>query len=178
VQLRRAGLDGRVDVGHGGQLFIVDLHRFRGVARQILGLGDHDRHRLSREAHRFRRHRRPRAHFHRRAVLGGDGPAADQVADLVFDKLLAVQHREHAGHLQRLGGVDTLDLRMGMRAADEMRESRAHEFDVVDIATFAGDETLVFLAHNAGANAFDTHVPFSLPELDGRHFPRSAAADF
>ena len=59
---------------------------------------------------------------------------------------------------------------MGVRAADEMGESRPHKLDVIDIAALAADETPVFLAHDAGANALDTHVLFSLPGLVGRHF--------
>ena len=38
------------------------------------------------------------------------------------------------------------------------------QLDVVDVAAVAGDETLVFLAHHAGANAFNTHGISSLSE--------------
>src|SRR5665213_2706728 len=51
---------------------------------------------------------------------------------------------------------------MGVRAADEMGMGHALQFDVVDVAALAGDETAVFLAHDACANAFNAHV-LSLP---------------
>src|SRR5207237_4851524 len=84
-------------------------------------------------------------------------PAADEVADLVVDDLLSRQHRDHARHLQRGGGIDSLHLGMRVRAADEMGMGHALQFDVVDVAALAGNETLVFLAHDARANAFNTH---------------------
>jgi hypothetical protein len=37
--------------------------------------------------------------------------------------------------------------------------------DIVDVAALAGDETLVFLARDAGANTFYTHILSSLPEF-------------
>ena len=102
VQLRRARLDRGANVRNGGQFLVIDDHGLGRVLGLVLGLGDHDRDRLADEAHGFRRHRRPCAHLHAGAVLGGDGPAADQVADLVIDDLLAGQHADHARHLHRL----------------------------------------------------------------------------
>ncbi|MGY3471566.1 hypothetical protein ACVW0I_008437 [Bradyrhizobium sp. LM6.11] len=165
MQLRRAGLDRCVDVGDRGQLFVVHDHGFGRVAREVFALGDHDCDGLADEAHRLRRHRRPCAHLHRAAVLGGDGPAADQVPDLVVDDLLSREHRDHARHLQGGGGIDPLHLGMRVRAADEMGVGHALQFDVVDVAALAGNETLVFLAHDARANAFNTHVWSSRPEF-------------
>jgi hypothetical protein len=49
-----------------------------------------------------------------------------------------------------------------MRAAHERGISHAMQADVVYIAAFAGDETLVFLARNACANTFYTHILSSL----------------
>src|SRR3954451_17277497 len=46
---------------------------------------------------------------------------------------------------------------MRMRAADEMGVSHAQKLYVVDVTALAGDETAVFLAHNAGANTFNAH---------------------
>src|SRR3954465_15973587 len=54
---------------------------------------------------------------------------------------------------------------MGVRAADEMRVGQAHQLDFVDVTALAGNETAVFLAHNACANAFNAHVLSSQPEL-------------
>src|ERR1700723_3852202 len=46
-----------------------------------------------------------------------------------------------------------------------MGVGHAQHLDVVDVAAFAGDETSVFLAHDACANAFNAHVLVSLPEF-------------
>src|SRR6476660_9823511 len=46
---------------------------------------------------------------------------------------------------------------MRVRASDEMSMGHADKLDVVDVTAFAGDETLVFLAQHACANALDTH---------------------
>jgi hypothetical protein len=64
----------------------------------------------------------------------------------------------HAGHLHRRGRIDALDLGMRVRAADEMCVGQTHQLDVVDVTTLAGNETSVFLAHNACADAFNAHV--------------------
>ena len=68
--------------------------------------------------------RRMGAHLHRRAVLGMDHPAADQIADLVLGELRAGEHADDAGHRLGLGDVDRLDLGMGVRAS--ARRPRAH----------------------------------------------------
>ena len=53
--------------------------------------------------------------------------------------------------------IDALYLGVGVRAADEMGMGHALKLDVVDVAALAGDETPVFLAHHACANAFNAH---------------------
>jgi hypothetical protein len=45
-----------------------------------------------------------------------------------------------------------------MRAADELGKGHAHQLDIVDVLAFTRNETSVFLAHDACANAFNTHV--------------------
>ena len=178
MQLRRARLNRIAHVGDGGQFLVVDATASAASRAWLLRLGDHDRDRLADEAHGLRRHRRPRAHLHRRAVLGMDHPAADQIADLVLDQFLAGQHTDHAGHLERRRGVDRHHLGMGVRAADERGIGHAVQADVVDITALAGDEALVFLAQRAGANAFDTHDLFSLSECFARRFHRSRRLEF
>src|SRR6476660_3878519 len=46
---------------------------------------------------------------------------------------------------------------MRVRASDEMSVGHADKLDVVDVTAFTGDETLIFLAQHACANALDTH---------------------
>ena len=88
-----------------------------------------------------------------------DHPAADQIADLVIDELLAGQHVNNTRH--GLGGVDidAFDFRVGVRAADERRVGHAMEADVVGVFALARDETLVFLARDPCADTFNTHNP-------------------
>src|SRR3954470_2511125 len=67
---------------------------------------------------------------------------------------------------------------MRVRAADEMCMRQGHDLDVVDVAAFAGNETAVFLAHNACANAFNAHVLSSQPELLFPPFPSKRGVEF
>jgi len=157
VKLRRARLDSGANIGRGRKLLIIDDHGVGRIARLVLGLGNHHRDRLPDEAHRFRRHRRPCAHLHRRAVLGCNCPAANQIADLVIDDLLSREHADHAGHFHGRRGIDALHLGMSVRTAHEVGMGHAQQLDVVDVAASACDETPIFLAHHAGANAFNTH---------------------
>ena len=165
VKLRRAVRHRVAHIDHRRQFLIVDDDGFGGIAGLVARFGDHDRDGLADKAHGLRRHRRPRAHLHRRAVLGMDHPAADQVADLVIDDLPAGQHADHARHLHRFGAVDALHPGMGMRAADERGIGHAMQADVIHIAALAGDETLVFLANDPCADAFDSHDVISLSRL-------------
>ena len=175
MKLRRARLDRGADVGGNGQFLIFDDDGFRRVSRLVLGLGNHHRDRLSGKAHDLRRHRRPCPHLHAGAVLGGDGPAADQIADLVVDDLLSGQHPDHAGHVLGSRDVDAFDFGVRVRAADEMRVGQAHNLDVVDVTAAARDETPVFLAHHAGANALNTHDISPSRSFCFRDFQRNSA---
>ncbi len=67
---------------------------------------------------------------------------------------------------------------MRMRAADEMCVGHAHQLDIVDVTALAGNETAVFLAHNACANAFNAHVLSSRPELLFPPFPSKRGLEF
>ena len=103
MQLRRTRRYRGTNVGGRREFFVIDDDRLGGVLRLILGLGGNHCDSLSDEAHRFRGHCRPCAHFHRCAVLGVDSPAADQVADLVVHDLLTRQHCDDARHFQGCG---------------------------------------------------------------------------
>ena len=144
VDRRRALRLGRI--GHRRQHLVVDLDLLGGVLGLRQRLGHHHRDRIADIAGLARRDRRMRRHLHRRAVLGMDHPAADQIADLVGRKLGAGQHRDHAGHSSRRGDVDLLDPGVRMRRAHEHRAGLARPADVVGVLALAGDEAEVFLA--------------------------------
>src|SRR6478609_9325784 len=67
---------------------------------------------------------------------------------------------------------------MCVRAADEMGVGHALKLDVVDVTALAGNETAVFLAHNACANAFNAHVLSSRPELLFPAIPSNRGVEF
>jgi hypothetical protein len=45
-----------------------------------------------------------------------------------------------------------------MGTSDEMYVGQTHQLDIVDVTALASNETAVFLAHDACANAFNAHV--------------------
>ena len=162
VDLRaRFGL-GRV--GHRRQHLVVDLDLFGGIARLRERLGDHHRDRLADMVGRVGGQRRMRRHLHRRAVLGMDHPAADQVADLVVGELGAGEHGNHARHFLGFAGVDALDLGTRMRRAHEHGAGLARPAQIVGILAFSREKTLIFLAAHRRADAGRAHSGL-LPKL-------------
>ena len=65
---------------------------------------------------------------------------------VVLGQGLAGDHRQHSGDLQRLVGVDGLDLRVRERAAHDVHVQHAGELDVVDVVAPAADEARILLA--------------------------------
>ena len=157
VDLRRTRFQGIDSAGDSRQDVVIDLDRLGGVTRLGLGVGDNDRHRIADIAHLLVRQRAPVAHIHRRTVLGVDHPAANQRTDPIRRHFGAGQNTDHARHLLRLGGIDALDHGVSMRRTDECRMFHARDGHVVRIAALASDESLVFLARHAGADAFHSH---------------------
>ena len=104
-------------------------------------------------AHDVVRQHRVRRRLVRLAVLVLDHPAADQAADLGVGDVLAGEDLDDARH--RLGGrdVDALDPGMGVRRAHEVGMRGPRERQVVDVAAGAGQEALVFLPLDPGANS-------------------------
>ena len=88
-------------IGNSGQHLIIDLDVLGRVLGLVERLGDHHGDRVAHMVRLVGRDRRMRRHLHRRAVLRGDGPAANQVADLVVGQFLAGQDRDHARHALR-----------------------------------------------------------------------------
>ena len=106
-------------IGDGRKRLILDRDFLRRVFRLRQRLRDDKRHRIADITDLARRDRRMRRHLHRRAVLGMDHPAADEIADLVGGQLLAGQHRDHARHFFGRLDVDLLDPRMRVRRTQE-----------------------------------------------------------
>ena len=160
VNLRRALFLRRGGIGDRGQHRVIDLDLLGGVARLRQGLGDHHRDRIADMAGLAAGERRMRRHLHRRAVLGMDHPAADEIADLVGGKLGAGEHRQHARHAGGRLGVDRFDRGVGVRRADEIGKGLARPVDVVGVMALAGDEAVIFLAAHRGADPGCAHGGF------------------
>ena len=163
------GADRLGGVDHRRQLLIIDRDRLGRVARLRQRLRHNNGDMVADIAHLTLRQRRMRAGAHRRAVLVVDHPAADQTADLVGGEIVSGEDAEHARHAGSGFRVDRLDLRMRMRRAQEIGMGLARPVDVVGIAALAGDETVIFLAADCGADSGGGHgVPSSHGTSGGR----------
>ncbi len=146
---------GRID--HGGQHLVVDLDLLGGIACLRQSFADHHRHRVADMVHRAGGERRMRRHLHRRAVLGVDHPAADQIADLVVGEIGAGEHRNHAGQFPGRSGIDALDFRAGVRRTHEHGAGLARPHHVIGILSLAGNKAEVFLAAHRRADPGRAH---------------------
>jgi len=146
---------GRVD--HRRQHVVVHLDQLGGVARLLLGLGNHDRDMVAHVAHLALREHRMRRLLHRLAVDVGDQPSAGQPAELGGGRILAGVHGEHARRLLRLVGLHRLDRRVRVRRAHERGIRLVRQRHVVGVLTRAGEKTVVLFALNPRADERCTH---------------------
>ena len=154
VEPRRVCFDRRRRVDHGRQRLIVDDHFLGGILRRRDRLGDDEGDRGADVANAIGRQHVMRRDRHRRAVAVGQhdvgrragGGEMRDALEPVGERVLAGQHREHAGHGARRGDVDRTDQRMGMRRAHRGAVGLARQIDVVAVIAAAGDEARVFLA--------------------------------
>ena len=187
VDLRRAGLLRRRRIGDRGQHRVIDFDFLRGVARLRQRLSEHHRDRIADMAGLAVGERRMRRHFHRRAVLGMDHPAADQIADLVVGEVGAGEHRDHARHRGRRFGVDGFYRGMRVRGANEISVGLARAGDVVGVVALTRDEALIFFPAHRGADPGSAHgialrqlTPWKgnrSPAISSSALPYSAAFD-
>ncbi len=70
-----------------------------------------------------------------------------------FRQLREAQHGDDAGQREGRGGVDPIDPRMRVRAADDAGVQGPRVRDVVEVTAPAGEESPVFLALHAGPDA-------------------------
>jgi hypothetical protein len=118
-QKRPARLDGLVGSDYRRQFPVVDLDELsRGFGFSARFGHDH-RHGVADMAHLALGEKRAHRLGHRRAVLGGDEPAARQAAQFQIGRLQigAGEDRRDTRRRLGLGRVDAGDLGMGMRAA-------------------------------------------------------------
>src|SRR5262249_30322226 len=97
-------------------------------------------------------------HLHRRAILGMDHPAADQIAELVGGEIGAREYCEHARHRLRCLSVDAFDACMRVGRAHEAGMGLSGTTDVGGVMALAGNESLVLFAAHRGADAGRAHA--------------------
>ena len=155
----RRGLVNLLGSGRGGQIhhrrqrLELRRHRLRAIFGRSQRLGDDDGVGFAHVVHVGHGERRMRRLHHVRAVLGFHHPAAGQIADAVRLQVRAGEHRHHARHGLRRGGVDAVDAGAGMGGAGEHGPRLPGDVDVVRIAPRAGDEAGVLFAPDGGADA-------------------------
>ncbi len=154
----RGAADRGLEIDDRRQHVIFDVQLLGGVLGLSVGVRDHDGDVVADIARLALSERGMGARLHRRAVLGKDRPAADQPADLVGRDVVAREHGDDARRGQGRGGVDALDVRMGVRRAHEIGVGLTVTVDVVGVLALAGDETNVFLALDGCADAGRAHA--------------------
>ena len=170
VELRRAIGDGLLHVDDRRQRLPIDLDGLERVVGLGLRVGDHRRDALTGPLD---------------AVGGQDARGADVVLDAraaagrpghrerVVGDVRADEHADDAGHRRRTAGVDRADVGVGVGAAEDGHMGHRLELDVVEEATFAGDEAGVLgaldrLAEGGGRGVEHVgHIVVSLPLRGG-----------
>ena len=144
------------------QLFVLDLDQLDRVGRDIAVVGDDEGDFLVLEQHLLLRQHRLHVAGERRHVV-----QAERL------QVGGGQHRHHARHRLRLGGVDLLDPRMAVGRADEVAVDHAGQLQVVDIVALALDEADVLDALALAAHALELLGAFG---GGGGHVVHSAAS--
>ncbi len=139
-------------IDHGGQHVVIDVDQFGGVFRGLDRIGDHERDLIADVAHFRVRDDRMRRLVHRLAVGAVDQPAARQAADVFGGHVRAGEDRDHAGRLLRRGDVDAVDFRVRVGRAQEDGVGLLRQDDVVGVLAVAGQEPIVFLTFDGGAD--------------------------
>jgi hypothetical protein len=177
VDQRRSGFLRRRRIGDGRKDRVIDFDFLRGIARLRQRFRDHHRDRIADMASFADGERRMRRHFHWRAVLGMNHPAADKIADLVIGKLGAGEDGEHARHAGRGLGVNRFDRGMRVGRTQEIGKNLARAGDVVGVVTHAGDEAAIFLAAHCGADTGSAHVIALRQSLPGLVYSAALLAE-
>ena len=143
VDQRRIGCEGLRRRDDGGQRLVVDLQRFRRVARLVERAGHDHGDDVADMTHLARRHRQMRGLA--MAVAGRILDLADrrQMADLVGQKVVGGVDRRDAGRGEGRRRVDAGEPRMGVRRAHEQHGQRTGRRGVVGIAAAAGQQPAV-----------------------------------
>ena len=152
-QSRRAIAKRRGRVDHRRQHAVVDRDELGGVARELARFGDDERDRVADMAHPLGGEREARRHDQR--VDRRDLRDARQRADPVGGEIGGGEDAVNPGQRICRRRVDTGDLGMAVRRADDDGMELAENVDVVDKATLAAQEPVVL---EPGQRAADLSV--------------------
>ena len=141
--LRRAGLQGILDLADRRQRIVLDLDQLGGVLRLGAAFGDHGRHRLADIAHGLVRQRTARRHLGRAAVGIGEHRRKGEVTDSLLGHVVPGEDGDHARSLARSRRVDPDDPGMGMRRAHQHEVRLVGPGQVVGEAAGAGQKPIV-----------------------------------
>ena len=136
-------LGGVFEIDHHRQRFILHLDQFGGVARLRQRLGGHERDPVADITHPVRHENRlPGAVALRGAEILRHRMGGERT-QLLGGRIRAGQHAEHAGRGLGLGGIDALDLGVGVWGEHRDAVAHAGQADVVDVVTLAHQEALI-----------------------------------
>lgn len=149
------GVDLGSALGEGGDHFdrtveglVVDLHQIGGVAGAVAVLSHHDRHPVADVMHGIDRQDR----MGRLLEIGVEPAHRHHPADVAGLDVLAGKHRHHPGMGLGGGGVDRLDVDVGVGAADDHGLGHAAQRQVVGVFALAGDQRRVLPAFHGLAD--------------------------
>jgi hypothetical protein len=128
---------------HRGQRYIVHGDQFGGVERLRTRLCNDQSDRFADMAHLVPRQQRLRREGEGRAGLHVRLHGGPHRLQSVRVGISAGEHRECAGRSPRGRGVDTQDLRMGVRRAKHNGMHKTLEAQVIEIGAVAGNEARV-----------------------------------
>ena len=142
AQHRGIGRQGGVGVQHHRQLFVLHLHGFHRVGRDVAVVGDDDGDFLHLEVHFFV------------GQHSGD-VACERGHPVQLQRLQVVgrKHRVNAGDGERGFLVDLDDAAMGDRRAHDVHVQHARHLDVVDVVALALNKAGVLFAQTRSAHA-------------------------
>ena len=133
----------RLKADQGIEDLVVDVDPLERILGHIGVLGQHHRDRVADETRPVGRHQRPLGDLVVRDVVVGD-----QVPSHARD-LGAVEHRDHARHLERARAVDAPDQGVRVRAAHEGEVQGVRRLgNVVDVGAPAAQQALVLDPRN------------------------------
>ena len=149
-----AGLQRRFHGGGGGQHLIINGDRFGSVARLLPCRGDGNRHRVTHMAHFVLCQNRMRRFGHGRTILIVDLPTARQAAHAILRHIGAGVDFDDARHGSGRRDVHGFDAGMGMRAAQDPGMQLPRLIRIIRVGAAPLQKAEIFLAADAGADAF------------------------